>query len=162
MKRLIPAFIALLSMMSCTKTGAELYRGYYSFKTGGHIVIEGRYEPVVGEAKDTTLVRQLTPEWGQMRVMDNGDNNLKLTMNITAGSPVVFDAVVNNDILTLKPVTRRVGLDYGEGMFTVSGSGKRYEKTIILDLDCQGDYNYQGIHGKVKESHVSCIATENE
>lgn len=162
MKKLIPAFIALLCMMSCTKTGADLYRGYYSFKTGGHIVIEGRYESPLEEPKDTSVVRQITPEWGQMRIMDSGSGNLKLTMNITAGGAVVFDAVVNDDAITLKPVTRRVSLDYGDGMFTVSGKGRRYEKTIILDLDYQGDYSYLGISGKVKESHVSCIATENE
>lgn len=157
--------MAVIVMGACTKTGPEAFKGYYSFKTGGYLVINGQYRDWKGSLKDTTFTRNINSEWGQMRIMENGSDAMKITMNITAGGPVVFDAKVDDEVLRLQPLERKVRLDFElepDAIFTVSGCGRRYDKTIIFTLDYAGDYKCSGISGKVVESHISCIATENE
>lgn len=57
MKKILIAFIAALALISCNKSGADLYRGYYSFKTGGFLEISGKvYEIRRDTTKTDTIV----------------------------------------------------------------------------------------------------------
>lgn len=203
MKRTIIVLIAAAAaLVSCTKSGADIYRGYYSFKTGGFLEITGKvYEIVRDTIKiDTTVVRRdiagrvfydttyrytilrdtidirdtvfnryLSPESGQMHILGAGGNDVKLTMNITGGNPVVFDGSADNECVSLYPVKRQVGIlpdgeDDGQSvsfLLTVSGKGRKYENMVLFDLDYQGKYDYEDMSGEISSSNVNCIATEN-
>ena len=197
--------IALAAMLSsCSKKGADIYRGYYSFKTGGYLDIKGKvYEIkrdtvkidttitkiIIGGrtifdttytyhtkndtigSRDTSFIRYLSAESGQMHVVGT-DGNLKVTMNITGGNPVIFNARATNDAITLEPVKRQTAVipdDEGDDknvsfLFTASGTGHRYENMLLFDLMYQGEYNYDDMCGMIvpEKSSINCIATKNE
>lgn len=167
-------------LASCSRQEANIYRGYYSFKTGGYLEIEGKVydievDPESGIAdtlgsRDTVFTRNLSHESGQMHILSAGENNVKVTMNLTAGNPIVFDAQAFKENLTLQPTIRQVTIipDAEQGgqdmslLMTVSGVGRKYENMVIFDLEYNGDYGFPGVSGKVRSSHVNCIATKNE
>ena len=120
-------------------------------------------------SRDTTVTRHIVAESGQMHILEDGTDRMKVTMNITGGDPVVFEAVAGGDNITLSPVKRyiTVSKDGSVGLparcwMNVSGSGKRYEDMIIFNLTYQGDYNFEDIEGTITKSDINCIATVNE
>lgn len=190
-------------LASCSRQEANIYRGYYSFKTGGYLEIAGKvydigldtvsidttvtrrevfgyvfydttynYNVVADTlgSRDTVFTRNLSHESGQMHILSAGENNVKVTMNLTAGNPIVFDAQAFKENLTLQPTIRPVTIipDAEQGgqdmslLMTVSGVGRKYENMVIFDLEYNGDYGFPGVSGKVRSSHVNCIATKNE
>ena len=158
---------ALLLMASCNPAGPSAFSGYYSFKTGGFLQIAGTVTDLSGK-RDTTFVRHLVAESGQMLFGDGGVRHEIVTMNITGGDPVVFPAAVSDGTIVLEPVLRSVlvrpalGDDAIRHDFTVSGTGRKYDNMILFDLLYEGDFRDGWLEGTVEESGVKCIATENE
>jgi len=168
MKRILAITAAVLALWACSKTGPQLYSGYYSFKTGGTVEITGTMQRAIGVV-DTTIVRHVVAQSGQMHILPTGDNTMKVTLNITAGDPLVLDATVVDNTLILKPALQRVAvtsectldlIDYC--YWEVSGTGTRYQNMVLFDLFYAGEYNQDGMKGIVTKSEISCIATENE
>lgn len=197
MKKYIAILLSLCCVMSsCSRQGKALFRGSYSFKTGGTIEISGevldilrdtvkvdtivtgfifkdttyRYHVVsdtVG-SHDTSFVRNLVPEKGQMRIVENGTDSVMVTMNITGGNPLVFRGTAEGSVLTLLPALRTARLET-ERLLSVdklevsaSGKGRRYENVVILQMDYAGDYKLNGFEGRITSSRINCVATENE
>ena len=150
--------MALLLFVACNATGPAGFKGSYSFKTGGYITVS---------AGDEQMVRHLIPESGQMHVLQDRDMML-VTMNITAGDPVVFEANVADGRLVLKPVLRSVPVSPVLGdtelryNLTVGGEGKKMDNMIVFKLEYTGVFPYEGKTYTVTKSDVSCIATSNE
>ena len=167
MKQFLTA-VALLILCSCSQDDPLGFKGYYSFKTGGSLVLSGTVTDSEGETRDTTFTRHLIPESGQMHVLRGEGDKMIVTMNITGGDPVVFDAYLSNDVLTLEPVFRSapVRVELGDesirGEFTVSGKGRKYENMLLIDLDYKGTLPITDFEGEVTSSDVHCVATENE
>jgi len=147
-------------LSSCSK--ADFYRGSYTFKTGGYVIVSDI---------ETTVRRDVVMETGQMHIVQESGDNLKLTMNITGGDPVVYDAVLKDGKLELKPVIRKVYFHAGEdyelvdrisAMCECSASGQRTENVLILDFVYEGVYEEGDFKGEIIESHVSCVAVANE
>ena len=119
-------------------------------------------------SRDTSFLRHLVPESGQMNVLENGGNSMKVTMNILAGDPVVFDATADGDSITLVPAERLITVSSEEWdedcrcYLTVGGKGKRYDNLILFDLDLSGPYCFEGFDGTVTQSKINCIASANE
>ena len=117
-------------------------------------------------SRDTTVLRHIVAESGQMNILNESEDRMKLTMNITGGDPVVFDATINGEEITLGPVRRYVSISTSglpaRCWMNVAGSGKRYGNMIIFSLDYRGEYDFEGIEGTVSKSDINCIATENE
>ncbi|MBR1575758.1 MAG: hypothetical protein IJ654_04835 [Bacteroidales bacterium] len=192
---------AVLLLGSCTHQGPALFRGYYSFKTGGSIDITGtayelrrdtiQTDTIVNAvtiagitfqdtsyryhirtdtlgSRDTSFSRHLMPESGQMHILGDDGQAMKVTFNVTGGDPVVFDATAEGALLRLSPVRRMVPVrrEYTDtpawSDLSVSGTGHRYENMILLDLLYEGEFHTDGIDGTVTGSRISCIATENE
>lgn len=204
MKKTIIAILAAAAVLaSCQKTGPQIYRGYYSFKTGGYVEVTGKiYETVLDTvsidttitehkigpiicrdttytyhtvldtigSRDTSFIRYLPSENGQMHILGDTGDNVKVTMNISGGNPVVFDATATTESITLQPVERQAYLlpnleTSGQSIsfvLTVSGTGHKYENMVLFDLDYRGAYNIENIEGRISKSSVTCIATRNE
>lgn len=119
-------------------------------------------------SRDTVVVRHLGTESGQMHILSKEGDEMILTMNITAGDPVVFPAKASGSDITLGKTRRFLQVHTGSGLLTrqmelsVSGTGKRYDNMVLLDLEYEGDYHEDGFDGVVTASRVNCIATENE
>lgn len=147
MKKLTLLFLAVSCLLcSCTRQGPALYRGSYSFKTGGSIDITGEVLDIVKDTvktdtiitgflfrdtsyryhvvndtigkHDTTFTRRLLSEKGQMHIVSAGADSLMVTMNITGGDPLVFSAAVLDGSLRLQPSRRSVSLS-DENIFRV-------------------------------------------
>ena len=147
MKKLTMLFLAVSCLLcACTRQGPALYRGSYSFKTGGSIDVSGEVLDIVRDTvktdtiitglvfkdtsyryhivndtlgkHDTTFTRRLLSEKGQMHIVSAGGDSLVVTMNITGGDPLVFSAVVSDGRLSLLPSRRSVSLS-GESLFKV-------------------------------------------
>lgn len=168
MKRFLSIAAVLLALGACSKTGPKLYSGYYSFKTGGTVEITGKAQTLLGE-KDTTIIRHLVPESGQMHILETGENQMKVTLNITGGDPLVVEASVKNDVLVLSPTRQRVTVSAEKTLspnenyyWELSGSGKRYENLVLFDLNYAGKYCNDGITGDITKCAIICIATQNE
>lgn len=122
-------------------------------------------------SRDTSFVRRLVAESGQMHILDGGGDKIKLTMNITGGDPVVFDADVDGGTLVLHETRRSVAIrpDNDEDddekvnfMMNVGGKGEKFENMILFRLEYKGKYSYDGLEGNVSRSAVDCISRENE
>ena len=197
MKKLAISLLTVSCLLcACGRQGPSLYRGSYSFKTGGTVDVTGEVFDIVKDtvridtvitgiifkdtsyryhivndtigSHDTTFTRRLLAEKGQMHIVSAGGDSLVLTMNITGGDPVVFRAAATGGDLVLVPSRRHAALA-GENIFRVesldvlaSGSGKRYEDVLVIEMDYQGDYSSDGFEGRVTGSDIKCVATEND
>lgn len=165
MKRFLSIAVTLLVLCACTKTGPKLYSGYYSFKTGGTVEITGKALGI----KDTTVIRRIVTESGQMHILETGTDRMTVTMNITGGDPLVLEATVKDNVLELSPSRQRVTvisekiLDLNQNYYwTMSGSGKRYANMVLFDIKYAGNYSNDGIEGTISKCEINCIATLNE
>lgn len=166
MKQFLTA-LALILLCACSQNSPAAFKGYYSFKTGGSLVFTGTVTDIKGR-RDTTFYRYLVPESGQMHVLKDKGDKMIVTMNVTGGDPVVFNASISGGVLTLEPVLRSVqvrpvlGNEAVRSDFTVSGEGRKYDNMILFDLNYEGSFPIVGFMGKVSSSDIHCIATENE
>lgn len=167
MKKFLLSLLGLLALVSCNREGPGAFKGYYSFKTGGFLTVTGTVSDEKGE-RDTSFVRHLVAESGQMHVLREDGDKMIVTMNITGGDPAVFPAKVNGSEIVLEPVLRNVlvrpavGDDAVRHDFKVSGTGHKYDNMILFDLTYEGDFRHLNLQGTVTGSEVKCIATENE
>ncbi|MDO5321010.1 MAG: hypothetical protein Q4F39_01300 [Bacteroidia bacterium] len=172
MKNTLLLLLAACVMLSgCSKVGPELFKGNFSFKTGGYVEITGKTIPLDdSEPRDTVFIRHLPNESGQMHIVEGNGGKLKVTMNVTGGAPVVFDATATDDAITLVPVERTMPvysditslIQDASMLLSIGGTGQRFQNTIIFDLEVSGKYEGYYIEGQVTKSFVNCIATENE
>ena len=145
--------LAGLLLTGCKKEGIDFFRGVYGFKTSGALQCV-----TVGETP-SPFVFPLLMEQGTMHCEPIGkDNAMVVTFNALGGNVVVFDADVQGNEITLKPVKRIVSITYElPKMFpiisdseiitpvakeigvTVSGNGTKYNGLIVFNLTYAGD-----------------------
>ena len=131
-------------LSSCSK--ADQYKGSYTFKTGGYVV-------VLDEESQPEEV-SLTPENGQMHVLKDGGSSLTVTMNPIGGSPVVYEATLEGDVLTLAPANRKLSIGEKSLLCTTYASGTRKDNVLMLDFTYENE--------EILESHITCVAVYNE
>ena len=165
---LLPLVLLSGVLSGCKTEGTAAFKGDYSFKTGGYITVSGTYTDWRG-SRDTTFIRNLVPESGQMHLLqDTEEQKMVVTMNITGGDPVVFSASLDGEQLVLTPLLRRVlvfpkfGDDALRYNLTVGGTGRKYDQTIVFEMNYSGDFPMDGLKGAVTSSKVHCIATKND
>ncbi|MCQ2169051.1 MAG: hypothetical protein MJY51_01355 [Bacteroidales bacterium] len=144
------------------------------YNVGGRTIRDTSYKYHIKadtlSSRDTSFLRQLVAESGQMHILGKDGDEMIVTMNITGGDPVVFSALHRDGNLTLSPTRRMVAVrpDVDENDetvlcdMTVSGSGQRYDNMILFKMDYSGKYSYEDLEGNVSVSRIDCIATENE
>jgi len=145
-KQILIAVFALLAFTSCQKSGTNLFRGDYSFKTSGsvtmdEIVPEGEtYEP-------SSYTVSLPNEIGQLEISDLGDetDSLLVVMNTLGGEVIVTHAFSDGDEIFLKEFTKNTLLFTGDSItlkneVRVQASGQMYEdNTLILNMIYDGE-----------------------
>lgn len=155
---------------SCSKE-QKLYKGSYSFKTSGTLVLwdQGNTANDTALFSSDTLSATLVSESGQMNVVakDKGSGQMVVTMNVLGGDAVSFQADPGEDGIVLRPKERKVMIRTNELMeqrvtVSVSGVGVRYGNILLFDLDYQGYVDQGGITYKIIGSEVECVAERNE
>lgn len=160
----VSAFVLLLSALtSCEKKGVALYEGTYSYKTSGSVEVE---KTLIESSEKSVENLNLISESGQMNILKSGDKDMIITMNAIGGDVLVIEATTSGEELQIKEFKRNVKIEDGSRTVslncTVSGSGKKYEDIIILDLNYGGSGSSALYDYKIKSSSVKCVAKVNE
>lgn len=140
--------------------------GNYTFKTGGSLTVRPADDP---DAEPSEVF--LADESGQMDILvtDKSSGSMIITMNALGGTVTTLDATAEGRRLVIGPQSRRVVLNlFGSSeavrhMVTaeVSGSGERYDDSVIFRLDYSGNYVLAGTEYEIVGSDVECVAKLN-
>lgn len=165
---------ALFALTSCEKAGVDLYEGFYSYKLSGTVtvdklLIENIDLPETEPAEPAEPVEATLPlisESGQMNVLKKGADSLIITMNAIGGDVLVIDACVKGNDLEISEFSRIVKVEDGSRTVSLnctgSGSGKKYDDVIIMDLSYLGDGSSTLYDYTIKSSSVKCVAKVNK
>ena len=144
MKRIIFVLIfSLVAFTSCQKSGMQLFRGDYSFKTSGSVTLD-EIDP---EDEPVSYTVSLPNEIGQLEIgdLDNGKDSVLVVMNTMGGEVVVTHAFCDGNEIFLKDFTKNTLLFTGDSItlrneVRVQASGQMYEdNTIILNMIYDGE-----------------------
>lgn len=168
MKQIAKIFAAAMMVCaaaSCSKEGAELFEGSWSFKTSGTVSLVPVGPDGTPLAEAVTL--PLKSESGQMTVVGTGDDEMILTMNIIAGDVYVFDAEAHEDEFVLEAEPKVVGVTVSadETVYAAvqaSGEGERYGDMIIIEWDYTGGSVMDGLTYVITDSRVETVAKLND
>lgn len=171
MKRTYILLIAAILACACQKSPVDTISGSYSFKNGGVLEVLGTL-PNTGilPTRDTVFKSSLVPENGQMRILPKGGDELVITMNITGGSPVIFNGRLTDGKVVLSPTERKISmfdelsaLDIPvDALVNVDGEGTLYGNTLVFEMHYQGTFKSGNIPCRILSSKVNCVATRNE
>ena len=167
-KQILIAVFALLAFTSCQKSGTNLFRGDYSFKTSGsvtmdEIVPEGEtYEPA-------SYTVSLPNEIGQIEISDLGDekDSLLVVMNTLGGEVIVTHALCDGDEIYLKDFMKNALLFTGDSItlkneVRVQASGQMYEEnTLILNMIYDGEAETSERTFTIHGDNIRMAATRN-
>ena len=167
MKRIFILFLFAFVACACQKSPADSLCGSYSFKTGGYLEI---LASGITPAGDTVVNSSVVPESGQMRILPKGGDELVITMNITGGSPVIFNGRLTDGKVVLSPTERKISifdelsaLDIPvDALVNVDGEGTLYGNTLVFEMHYQGTFKSGSIPCRILSSKVNCVATRNE
>ena len=114
----------------------------------------------------------LKPEAGSLNIVETEGGELMLSFNALMGDACTLTAKVKDNTLTLSGDGRKtMQLTDGEqslggGTVDVTGSGRRTEDLLLIDLDYRGTFisNLTGspVEMTILESKVQCSASKNE
>ena len=142
-KLLLIMLCSLLALSACQKRGMHLFRGDYSFKTSGSVVLD-EIDP---EDEPASYTVSLPNEIGQLEIsdLDNGKDSVVVVMNTMGGEVVVTHAFCDGNEIFLKDFTKNTLLFTGDSITLknevhVQASGQMYEdNTIILNMIYDGE-----------------------
>lgn len=163
---------SVLTFTSCKKTKNELFKGYYSFKTSGVLTVEKKVCNSSGTVISVDESEMSLPtENGQMNILsvDNKTGEMIVTMNIVGGDVLKYDAIADDNTLTIDNQKRSIKLEELEFVpltVTVSGIGKKYDQSVVLDLKYDGSTTVTGIGIEttytITGSDINCVARSND
>ena len=166
MKKTLLIICCLLAMAACQKKNAPLFRGDYSFKTSGSVVLD---EIVAnGETGDSFTV-SLPNEIGQLEISDLGDgkDSVLVVMNTMGGEVVVTHAFCKDNEIFLRDFKKNTLLFTGDSLtlkndLRVKASGQMYEdNTLILNMTYDGEAESNERSFKVYGDDIRMAATRN-
>lgn len=166
MKKTLLIICCLLAMAACQKKNATLFRGDYSFKTSGSVVLD---EIVAdGETGDSFTV-SLPNEIGQLEISDlgNGKDSVLVVMNTMGGEVVVTHAFCKDNEIFLRDFKKNTLLFTGDSLtlkndLRVTASGQMYEdNTLILNMTYDGEAESNERSFKVYGDDIRMAATRN-
>ena len=166
MKKTLLIICCLLTLAACQKKNAPLFRGDYSFKTSGSVVLDEIVDD--GETGDSFTV-SLPNEIGQLEISDlgNGKDSVLVVMNTMGGEVVVTHAFCQDNEIFLKDFTKNTLLFTGDSLtlkndLHVKASGKMYEEnTLILNMTYQGEAESNERNFKVYGDDIRMAAIRN-
>ena len=169
MKKIVFVLIlGLIAFSSCQKSGMRLFRGDYSFKTSGSVVMD-EIVPAGHTEEPVSYTVHLPNEIGQLEISDLGNekDSLLVVMNTLGGEVTVTHAFCDGNEIYLKEFTKNTLLFTGDSITVknevrVRASGQLYEdNTLILNMIYEGEaeVNERGftIHG----DNIRLVAKRN-
>ena len=166
MKKTLLIIGCLMALAACQKKNAPLFRGDYSFKTSGSVVLD---EIVAdGEPGDSFTVSRPN-EIGQLEISDlgNGKDSFLVVMNTMGGEVVVTHAFCKDNEIILRDFKKNTLLFTGDSLtlkndLRVTASGQMYEdNTLILNMTYDGEAESNERSFKVYGNDIRMAATRN-
>jgi len=161
---------------SCSKDESRTIKGSYTYKTSGTVTLMpsalagldaatlAAYSAAGVDVNPVSV--GLTPEQGQMNILEDGDK-MVVTFNNLLGNVDVAEASADGETLTIqgtpvKAVTLTDGeTTLGSGIVSYTGGGKKIDDVLILDLTYTGVCSVSGVNMTVVASDVHCVAKSN-
>lgn len=167
-KTIIIAVFALMAFSSCQKSGMQLFRGDYSFKTSGNVTLD----EIVPEGETNEPVSytvSLPNEIGQLEIsaLGNDKDSLLVVMNTMGGEVIVTHAFCDGNEIFLKDFTKNTLLFTGDSITLknevyVQASGQIYEdKTIIINMIYDGVAESNERSFTIHSDNIHMAATRN-
>ena len=168
-KQILIVMLALLVFSSCQKSGMQLFRGDYSFKTSGSVVFD-EIVPEGDSVEPVSFTVGLPNEIGQLEIsaLGNEDDSLLVVMNTMGGEVVVTHAFCDGREIYLKDFAKNTLLFSGDSVtlrneMRVQASGRMYEdNTIVLDMVYDGEAETVERNYKIHGDNIRMAATRNK
>ena len=165
MKKILFTFCCLLALASCQKKNVPLFRGDYSFKTSGSVVLD----EINPEDGPNTFTVNLPNEIGQLEISDlgNGKDSVLVVMNTMGGEVVVTHACCKDNEIFLRDFKKNTLLFTGDTItlkneLRVSGKGQMYEDhTLILNMVYDGEAESNDRSFMIHGDDIRMAATRN-
>ena len=167
MKKTLLIIGCLMALAACQKKNAPLFRGDYSFKTSGSVVLDEIVDD--GETGDSFTV-SLPNEIGQLEISDlgNGKDSVLVVMNTMGGEVVVTHAFCKDNEIILRDFKKNTLLFTGDSLtlkndLRVTASGQMYEdNTLILNMTYDGEAESNERSFKVYGNDIRMAAIRND
>ena len=167
-KALVITFFALLTLASCQKSGMKLFRGDYSYKTSGSVVLDEIVEEGDG-LEPISLTVSLLNEIGQLEISDLGNekDSVLVVMNTMGGAVTVTHALCEGNEIHLKDFTKNALLFSGDSItlkneVRVQASGQMYEdNTVILNMVYDGEAETSNRIFRIHGDNIRMVAIRN-
>lgn len=172
-KAITATVMLLAALCSCSKEGPARYKGNYSFKTSGTICARQISEPADTLLPSDVTIKLVT-ESGQMDITPSGGDAMLVTMNVTGGDMLVYNAKADGEDLVITADKRSIILDFpdSEGSkilppsvraeIGISGSGQRYDNIILFKFIYTGEFQVGNTKYEIYSSDIDCRAKVNE
>ena len=162
---LLFVFCALLTLTSCQKKNASLFRGDYSFKTSGSVTLE----EINPEDEPTSYTISLPNEIGQLEIsaLDNGKDSVLVVMNTMGGEVVVTHALCQDNKIFLRDFKKNTLLFTGDSLtlkndLRVHATGQMYEdNTLIFNMTYEGEAETNERSFKIYGDDIRMAAIRN-
>ena len=157
---------SLMALAACQKKNAPLFRGDYSFKTSGSVVLD---EIVTdGETGDKFTV-SLPNEIGQLEIsdLDNGKDSVLVVMNTMGGEVIVTRALCQDNKIFLRDFTKNTLLFTGDSItlkneVRVQATGQMYENnTLIINMIYDGEAETNERNFRIHGDDIRMAAMRN-
>jgi hypothetical protein len=166
MKKVLLALCCLMALAACQKKNAPLFRGDYSFKTSGSVVLD---EIVTDGEKGDSFTVSLPNEIGQLEIsdLDNGKDSVLVVMNTMGGEVIVTRALCQDNKIFLCDFTKNTLLFTGDSItlkneVRVQASGQMYENNmLIINMIYDGEAETNERNFKIYGDDIRMAAMRN-
>ena len=156
----------LMALAACQKKNAPLFRGDYSFKTSGSVVLD---EIVTDGEEGDSFTVNLPNEIGQLEIsdLDNGKDSVIVVMNTMGGEVIVTHAFCQDNKIFLRDFTNNTKLFTGDSItlkneVRVQASGQMYENnTLIINMIYDGEAETNERNFKIHGDNIRMAAMRN-
>ncbi|MBQ0025170.1 MAG: hypothetical protein KBT00_05555 [Bacteroidales bacterium] len=184
--RIVTTALCILSALllsGCSKDESKSLTGSYTYTVSGTLTLKATSLTGIDEQEIASIKEKLgidftvqpvtmglCPEQGQMHIVNdgNGTNTVTVTFNELFGDSSVASGTTDGSSISLtgkapKSVKVTDGMiPVGSGLVTFSGTGRKDESTLILDLAYEGDIRIGAVHFDVISSEVHCTSQANK
>ncbi len=155
----------LIAFTSCQKRSTQLFRGDYSFKTSGSVILD----EIDAEDEPSSYTVSLPNEIGQLEISElgSGKDSVLVVMNTMGGEVVVSHALCKDNEIFLRDYKKNTLLFTGDSItlkndLRVSAKGQMYEdNTLILNMTYEGEAESNERSFKVYGDDIRMAAIRN-
>lgn len=174
MKKIIPILILIITVMSfssCQKSGINLFKGSYSFKTSGEVIVTAE---VTNDSTNTlipaVMYASVSNDIGQLNICDANKEkgDVVVVINYLNGDVVTTTGFCEGNTIELDEYRRDVlpvsitALLSGGFFIKVSATGTIYDdNTIVFEMRYDGKASIGSATFNIRDRNIQMVAYRN-